>query len=149
MITFAFWELLRDTHFSIDPSSKWIGDIYWSLFQIKLEIFHYFWHLANYCVIFSLVFFSLEWSPSNVWCIKFCCKHSTVLLLCLLRNLMHQTLFDYFWLVANCYVILPLVFFKINDLQIIYYFWPFENFYVIFPLVHIELSLGPTECQKS
>ena len=31
-------------------------------------------------------------SPSNVWCIKFQSKHSTVLLLCLLRNLMHQTL---------------------------------------------------------
>ena len=28
----------------------------------------------------------------NVWCIKFRSKHSTVLLLCLLRNLMHQTL---------------------------------------------------------
>ena len=31
---------------------------------------------------------------NNVWCIKFRSKHSTVLLLSLLRNLMHQMLFS-------------------------------------------------------
>ena len=31
-------------------------------------------------------------SQSNVWCIKFQSKNSTLLLLCLLRNFMHQTL---------------------------------------------------------
>ena len=35
-------------------------------------------------------------------------------------NLMHQKLFDYFWLAANYYLILPLVLFKINDLQIVF-----------------------------
>ena len=41
---------------------------------------------------------------NNAWCIKFRSKHSTVLLLCLLWNLMHQTLlpisFIRFWLVG-------------------------------------------------
>ena len=35
-------------------------------------------------------------------------------------NLMHQKLFDYLSLAANYYVLLPLVFFKINDLQIVF-----------------------------
>ena len=61
------------------------------------------WNFATFiywqvCWVISLLASSIETDQhlkkwvSNVWCIKFRSKHSTVLLLCLLWNLMHQTL---------------------------------------------------------
>ena len=36
--------------------------------------------------------YSFSIHSGNVWCFKFCSKHSTILPLCLLQNLTHQTL---------------------------------------------------------
>ena len=61
----------------------------------KIRLLFAIWHFELF-KCFEPNFFALirykSFLLSNVWCIKFRSKHSTVLVLCLLRNLMHQTL---------------------------------------------------------
>ena len=74
---------------------------------------HKLFHRSLVYTILSTVQFSLTNRPcrnqSNVWCIKFCSKYSSNTVLCLLRNLMHQTYIICFectfWKLYNCIVV--------------------------------------------
>ena len=53
-----------------------------------------FWKYNSMYAYYMGLFLRLLLLGSKIWCIRFRSKHSTVLLLCLLRNLMHQTLHE-------------------------------------------------------
>ena len=107
----------RDISISINETTKWKWDIeYWVLILLALQFdkaihiptiglgidtdIYQSNRILRYDITKIIVRNWIEVSfvqgkLCNVWCIKFHSKHSTVLLLCLLRNLMHQTLYQW------------------------------------------------------